>query len=72
MIPDLHIAPRIRVGVGEMTCTVCGEVTNQNYCMRCNDELGVMGNNHAQVAAKRGQLVPTVSYLKPEEYEVVG
>ena len=72
MIQHIHTPVRIRVGRNEMTCTVCGEVTNQNYCMRCNDELGVMGNNHAQVAAKRGQLVPTVSYLREEEYEVVG
>ena len=72
MIQHIHTPVRIRVGVGEMTCTVCGEVTNQNYCMRCNEEMGVMGNKHAQVAAKRGRMVPTVSYLRDGEYEVVG
>ena len=72
MMPTLYIAPRIRVGRNEMTCTVCGEVTNQAYCMRCNEEADVQGNNYAQVAAKRGRMVPTVSYLREEEYEVVG
>ena len=72
MMPTLYIAPRIRVGRNEMTCTVCGEVTNQNYCVRCNEEVGVMGNKHAQVAAHHGRMVPTVSYLRDGEYEVVG
>ena len=70
MIPPLYIAARVKVARNEMTCTVCGEVTNQAYCMRCNEEADVQGNNYAQVAAKRGRMVPTISYLKPEEYEV--
>ena len=72
MIPPLYIAARVKVARNEMTCTVCGEVTNQAYCMRCNEEADVQGNNYAQVAAKRGRMVPTVSYLREEEYEVVG
>ena len=72
MIQHIHTPVRIRVGVGEMTCTVCDEVTNQAYCMRCNEEADVQGNNYAQVAAKRGRMVPTISYLREEEYEVVG
>ena len=71
MIQHIHTPVRIRVGVGEMTCTVCGEVTNQAYCMRCNDEADVQGNSYAQVAANKGRLVPTVSYLKPDEFELV-
>ena len=70
MIPPLYIAARVKVARNEMTCTVCGEVTNQAYCMRCNEEIGVMGKKHAQVAAKRGRMVPTVSYLRDGEYEV--
>ncbi len=69
---DLYVAPRIRVGKEELTCTVCGETSAWGYCVRCNEEVGVMGNKHAQVAANRGRMVPTVSYLKDGEYEVVG
>ena len=65
---DLPVAKRIRVGRGEMTCTKCGETTAIGYCVRCNEEAHG-GGNKAKLAAR---LVPTTSYLKPEEYEVVG
>ena len=65
---DLLVAKRIRVGRGEMTCTRCGETTALGYCVRCNEDTHG-GGNKAKLAA---QLVPTVSYLKDGEYEVVG
>lgn len=69
-VRDVHGFPiwRIRVTRGELTCTQCGETTAEGYCYRCDD-----GKSHAG----RGQwtrsgaatLVPTTSYLHPEEYE---
>lgn len=67
---DLPVAKRIRVGRGEMTCTLCGETTNQAYCVRCGEDTAAAG--YTKAVAGKGRLVPTVSYLKPEEYEVVG
>ncbi len=67
---DLPVAKRIRVGRGEMTCTRCGETTNQAYCVRCGDDTAKAG--YTKTVRGMGQLVPTVSYLKDGEYEVVG
>ena len=71
MIPPLYIAARVKVARNEMTCTVCGETSAWGYCVRCNEEVKIIGNNFAQVTHGKGHLVPTTSYLKPEEYEVL-
>ena len=67
---DIQIAPKIRVAKGEQTCTLCGETTSIGYCVRCNEDL-LKGGSKANRAKRAGKLVPTTSYLKPEEYEVI-
>jgi hypothetical protein len=70
MIPDLPVAPRVKVTRDEQTCTLCGETTSIGYCVRCNEDL-LKGGSKANRAKRAGKLVPTTSYLKPEEYEVI-
>lgn len=54
----------LRVAPGEQTCLVCGETApaSQNFCTRCS--------NFTQ---KRyaGDLVPTIEYLREDEYVVM-
>ncbi len=52
---------RVKVGRGELTCTLCGETiaSTENVCWRCGKVL-------ARVSA-----VPTLNYLKEGEYELV-
>jgi hypothetical protein len=69
MIPDLPVAPRIKVTRDEQTCTLCGETTSIGYCVRCNEDL--KGGSKVNRKARAGKLVLTTSYLKPEEYEVI-
>lgn len=53
---------RIRVtNCNEMTCVVCGEVTVDNVCWTCG-----RGFDPAVTP-----MVPTISYLKPDEYEMI-
>ena len=53
---------RVRVvNAGELTCTVCGETTVDGVCWRC-------GKGFDPAATP---MVPTVSYLEPEEYELI-
>lgn len=66
---------RVRVGVGEMTCTECGEVTTQKYCPRCNVEDEEEGTElfhwrRSGDGASESTLVPTVSYLAEDEFEL--
>lgn len=68
---DLYVAPRIRVGKEELTCTVCGETSAWGYCVRCNEEAHGNGEN-AKRRTLAQHMVPTVSYLRDGEYEVVG
>ena len=57
---------RVRVnGRQEMTCTECGETTNEPYCVRCGRPTRDGG-----IIATRTRMVPTVSYLQPGEYEL--
>ncbi len=57
---------RVRVlGAKEMTCTECGETTNEPYCIRCGRPTRDGG-----IIATRTRMVPTVSYLQPGEYEL--
>lgn len=58
---------RIRVAPGELTCLSCGETTNDAYCARCDSMQGQIGHN--KPGAPHAQLVPTISYLHPEEYD---
>ena len=50
----------------EMTCTICGETTMEDYCTRCSKEADI---NQRHRVEKAGRLVPTLSYLRPNEYE---
>lgn len=56
-LTDGHIRRLITVSRNELTCTVCGETMagHQKYCVRCEDY-------------DAEHLVPTESYLLPEEY----
>lgn len=60
-----HVVWRIKVAPGEMTCLDCGETTIHDYCIRCAAE----NELSRQAARKTARLVPTESYLKPDEYE---
>lgn len=65
-VRDLHGHPVWRVKVGsanEKTCLDCGETTTGDYCLRCADE------NGTAEAKSTPRLVPTLSYLRPNEYE---
>ena len=68
-VRDVHgsVVWRVRItSPQEMTCTVCGETTVAEYCIRCAAEAEA---NHRYAVRKAGTLVPTLSYLKPGEYE---
>ena len=53
---------RVRVAsADEMTCTVCGETTDTGRCYRCSH-----GYDGIETP-----MVPTLSYLKPDEYELI-
>lgn len=57
---DGLVLHRIRVvSPEEMTCLECGETTVEGKCWRC-------GRGFDAAATP---MVPTISYLKPEEYE---
>ena len=61
-----HVVWRVKLASPrEMTCTVCGETTLDDYCVRCADEQDL--THHKAIQAAR--LVPTLSYLQPGEYE---
>lgn len=45
----------------ELTCTICGETSGDGYCWRCG--------KGTEAAAT--PMVPTVSYLRPDEYDLV-
>ena len=68
-VRDLHGHPVWRVKIGstnEKTCLDCGETTTENYCLRCAAEADV---NQRNAVIKAGRLIPTLSYLRPNEYE---
>jgi len=65
----------VRVVRLEMTCTECGETTTDRFCRRCNggdegeDGDGVVWNGRRNGnGVSSGNLVPTVSYLREDEY----
>ena len=68
---DGRIVPQIRVHLGEMTCTNCGDTVapSDEYCLRCSAEEGKK-YTAAMAAANRARLVPTISYLNNDEYVV--
>lgn len=64
---------RVRVGVGEMTCTACGETTTQRFCPRCNVDDEEEGTQlfhwrRSGDSVSESTLVPTVSYLRDDEF----
>ena len=66
---DLHGHPvwRVKVvGPSEMTCLDCGETTVDGYCLRCVAEADA---DQRRDVIQAGRLVPTLSYLRPNEYE---
>lgn len=68
-VRDVHGRKVWRVKVAaphEMTCTICGETTVGDYCIRCSAEADI---NQRHVQEKAGRLVPTLSYLHDDEYE---
>jgi hypothetical protein len=62
-----HVVWRVKLASArEMTCTVCGETTVDEYCIRCATEADL---NQRYAVRKAGTLVPTMSYLHEDEYE---
>lgn len=62
-----HVVWRVKVtSAWEMTCTICGETTTDDYCIRCSAEPDI---NQRYAVVKAGRLVPTLSYLRENEYE---
>ena len=58
---------RVRVnGRQEMTCTECGETTNDPYCVRCGRPTRDGG-----IIATRTRMVPTLSYLQDGEFVLI-
>jgi hypothetical protein len=49
-----------------MTCRDCGETTVEHYCLRCAAEADA---DQRRDVFQAGRLVPTLSYLRPNEYE---
>ncbi len=73
-VRDVHgrVVWRVRItSPQEMTCTVCGETTTEEYCIRCaaEAEINLQRNPASQVGRR---LVPTLSYLRENEYERTG
>ena len=63
-----HVVWRVKVGgKREQTCLDCGETTIGDYCLRCVADADVTANKQTVKVGRR--LVPTLSYLKPGEYE---
>ena len=68
-VRDLHGHPVWRVKISsrnEKTCLDCGETTTENYCLRCAAEADA---DQRRDVIQAGRLVPTLSYLRPNEYE---
>lgn len=63
--PNYRTPRYLRVAPGEMTCLVCGEVSPDNTCIHC----GIYGEDGRLSAAT--PMVPTVSYLRPDEYVII-
>lgn len=57
----------IIVPPGELTCLDCGETTSDGYCYRCADAKTAVGRG-VPPPVDAARLVPTISYLLPEEY----
>lgn len=56
---------RVRVASqDEMTCTQCGETTDTGRCYRCGADLDDFDGIETP-------MVPTLSYLKPGEYDLI-
>ena len=60
---DLHgnVVRFVKVSPGEKTCCTCGETVaaESSFCIRCSD------TDNGYYCR---ELVPTVDYLRPEEY----
>lgn len=62
-----HKVWRIKISsLDEKTCLDCGETTVENYCLRCAAEADA---DQRSAVIKAGRLIPTLSYLRPNEYE---
>ena len=60
----------VRVAKGERTCLGCGETFNQGICPRCG--LPEPGEKEGKRRDHLPPSVATVSYLRPEEYRLLG
>ena len=59
---DGMVLHRIKVySPEELTCVVCGEVSVDGKCWTCGNEFD----------PAETPMVPTISYLKPDEYEFI-
>lgn len=70
-VRDLHGNKVWRIKVAserERTCLDCGETTVEEYCLRCVAEAET-NQRHNLTSQVGRRLVPTLSYLKPGEYE---
>lgn len=58
-----HVLWRVRVAPGEVTCLACGDTrpARQRVCYRCNED-----DDDPTPPS-----VPTVSYLRQNEFEIV-
>lgn len=56
------VVPRIKVvSRREMTCTQCWDTTTEDVCWRCGKGLDPAAT----------PMIPTISYLEPDEYELL-
>ena len=61
-----HVVWHVRVASDEQTCRDCGEIAIEGYCVRCG-----MADDGQPRADHGRNLVPTLTYLQPGEYECV-
>ncbi len=68
-----HVVWRVKVAPDEMTCCECGDTYPAAWggCVRCsmNDQADRNDDGHRRL--KRTRSVPTVSYLRADEFEMV-
>ena len=70
--PLYHVPSLVRVAPGELTCRGCGETIHVSFngCPRCStdtDGVNFIGGVKSYIQT---ETVPTVSYLREDEYYV--
>lgn len=63
-----HIVYLVRVRPHELTCTRCGDDIIGDHCVICDHEAD---RTPGYLASIQQYLVPTTSYLHPDEYRLI-